>query len=210
MTKNQKHLETMMSAIQSLQTANKEKEERIVGLETRVSELEQYTRKDDIIITGLQTRHESYARATGGFDDTKGDGASQNEREVLETRVLDFLKEKAIPIESHEVSACHTLGRGRQDGKPVILMRLISRKAKDAILKNAKNLKGTGVYINEHLTKQNADIAKNARFLKKQNRIQNTWTRNCKIFIKTLGAPEVARVICIRNKSELQRYSVGL
>ena len=42
------------------------------------------------------------------------------------------------------------------------------------------------IYINEHLTKKNANIARQARVLRKDGKIKSMWTRNCKIFIKTL------------------------
>ncbi|KAM3843136.1 ranBP-type and C3HC4-type zinc finger-containing protein 1-like [Diretmus argenteus] len=62
-------------------------------------------------------------------------------------------------------------------------------------IKAGKKLKGTAVYLNEHLTKKNADIAREARNLKKQNKIQATWTRNCKVMIRLNGSPEEAKVI---------------
>lgn len=57
-------------------------------------------------------------------------------------------------------------------------MRLINRKLKTALLKQGRKLKGTNIFINEHLTKCNADIARKLRFLKKLGKIQNTWTTN--------------------------------
>lgn len=60
--------------------------------------------------------------------------------------------------------------------------------------------------MNEHLIKRNADIARKARYLKKQGKIQNTWTTNCKVFIKLNGTPEQAKVLVIRNMEELDKY----
>lgn len=74
------------------------------------------------------------------------------------------------------------------------------------LLKQGRNLKGSNVYINEHLTKRHADIARKARFLKKHGKIQHTWTANCKIFIKLNGSPEQAKVMVIKNIEELDKY----
>lgn len=64
-----------------------------------------------------------------------------------------------------------------------------------------------GVYVNEHLTKRNAEIAREARILKKKNKIQATWTRDCKILIKLNGASlEETKVITVRNLSDLDKY----
>ena len=40
------------------------------------------------------------------------------------------------------------------------------------------------MYINEHLTKKNMTIAATARRLRKEKKILNTWSKNCKIFVK--------------------------
>lgn len=60
--------------------------------------------------------------------------------------------------------------------------------------------------MNEHLAKHNADIARKGRQLKKQRKIQNTWTANCKVFIKPNGTAEEAKVICIRNITDLDKF----
>ncbi|KAJ8373370.1 hypothetical protein AAFF_G00266140 [Aldrovandia affinis] len=66
-------------------------------------------------------------------------------------------------------------------------------------------LQKTGVYLNEHLTKKNADIAKEARSLRKDDKIKATWTRNCKIFIRLNGAtPEDEKVLVVR---EIENWS---
>ena len=75
------------------------------------------------------------------------------------------------------------------------------------MLKQGRNLKGTNVYMNEHLTKKNADIARQARILRKQEKIQKTWTASCKVFIKLNGdSPEEAKIMVIRELSDLDMY----
>ena len=85
-------------------------------------------------------------------------------------------------------------------------MRFVNRKHKTALLKQGRKLKGTNVFINEHLTKRNADIARKARFMKKQGKIQHTWTSNCNVFIKLNGTPEQAKVMVIRNIEEMDNH----
>lgn len=75
-----------------------------------------------------------------------------------------------------------------------------------ALLKQGCKLKGTDVFMNEQLTRKNADIAKKARILKKQHKIQHTWVTNFKIFIKLNGTPEEAKVLVVRNIVELDKY----
>ena len=74
------------------------------------------------------------------------------------------------------------------------------------ILSQAKKLKGTNIYINEHLTKKNAAIAKEARRLRKENKIISTWSRNCKIFIKFQDDREHTKVTVVTELAELYRF----
>lgn len=74
------------------------------------------------------------------------------------------------------------------------------------LMKQGHLLKGTGVNINDHLTKKNADIAWQSRMLKKAKKIQATWIRNCKIMIKLNGTPEEAKVMEIKDIKELDKY----
>ena len=71
------------------------------------------------------------------------------------------------------------------------------------LLRNSKKLKGSCVYINEHLTHEESQIAHAASILKKQGKIYSTWTKDCKVFIKTNDNPDVANVDCIKNETDL-------
>ena len=63
------------------------------------------------------------------------------------------------------------------------------------------------MFIDEHLTNRNYDLAYMARKLKKDGRISSTWTRNCKIYIKTNGSPEVVKIHNIAKHSDLSRFN---
>ena len=89
----------------------------------------------------------------------------------------------------------------------MIVVRCTNRKTKEHILRNKKKLKGTGVLVNEHLSPTNVDISILVRTLRRQNKIQKTWTRNSKVYVKVNGVPEVSSVLCIRNITELHKFS---
>lgn len=63
--------------------------------------------------------------------------------------------------------------------------------------------------MNDHLTRKNAEIARKARQLRRLQKIQSTWVSNCKIFIKLNGSPEEAKVLVIRDCSDLDRFGGG-
>ncbi len=89
-----------------------------------------------------------------------------------------FLQEKGIVLNCDNIEACHPLPKRKPSDIPAIIMRFVSRKHKIALVKQGRNLRGMNVFINEHLTKHNADIARKARYLKKQGKIQSTWTNS--------------------------------
>lgn len=70
----------------------------------------------------------------------------------------------------------------------------------------AETRKETEGNVNKHLPKHNADIARKARLMKREKKIQSTWTANCKVFIKLNGTPEEASVLVIQNIEELDKY----
>ncbi|KAI3370900.1 hypothetical protein L3Q82_007410 [Scortum barcoo] len=162
-------------------------------LESRVAELEQYSRVmiTVMITSGFQVKPRSYARTV-----TAGRGETTAEMEVsMGQQVVAFLQSKGIELDGNNIESCHPLPRRKASDRPSIIMRFVNRKHKITLLKEGRKLKGTDVYINEHLTKYNADIAKKARYLKKQKKIQHTWSTNCKVFIKLNGSPEEAKVL---------------
>ncbi len=177
------------------------KKNKIKFLENRVSDLKQYSRMNDVIITGLTIKPQSYSKALKGVQ--QEDSAEHDDS--TEAQVTTFLHDNDISVNRDDIEACHTIPTKDQRVKHVVIVRFANRKNKTDLLKQGRKLKGTNVYINEHLTKANADLAKQARFLKKKGKIQSTWTANCKVFVKLNGSPEQAKVICIRSTEQLDK-----
>ncbi|KAJ8408799.1 hypothetical protein AAFF_G00246170 [Aldrovandia affinis] len=196
----QKTILELVEEVKALRIQNAEKDRQLDYLENRVADLEQYTRMNDIIVTGLRIKPRSYTKAVTA---DHGGEPSELEANSVEQQVAAFLQSKGIDVDCNNIEACHTLS-WRNDDKTAVIMRFVNRKHKTALLKQGRKLKGSNVYLNEHLTKRNADIARKARYMKKQRKIQTTWTTNCKVFIKLNGTPEEAKVI--RNIEELDKY----
>ena len=57
----QNSLNSLLSTIQILQKENKEKNVKIKELEKRVNDLEQYSKMDNLIISGFNVQYKSYA-----------------------------------------------------------------------------------------------------------------------------------------------------
>ena len=68
------------------------RDKQIECLEEKVDELNQYFRRENIIITGLKTRNRTYARASTQVDnDTQKQNAPEEELQNLEHQVIGFL-----------------------------------------------------------------------------------------------------------------------
>ena len=109
-----------------------------------------------------------------------------------------------IEIRPEEISACHTLGRPSKDGKHTVIVRFASRKSKTVTMKKGKRLKGSGIYLNDHLTSKNSELAKSARDLKRDSngKIIRTWTWDCKVFVKD----NMGNVKMINDDSDLSDF----
>lgn len=191
----------LLEEVKQLRLQNSEKDKRIVDLERRVDKLEQYSRINDVVITGINIRPRSYARAVAA---DSGEPSKQ-ETQSVEQQVASYLQSGGIELDREHIEACHPLPV-KNERPPALIIRSTNRKKKTALLTQGHKLKGTNVFTNEHLTKKNADIARIARQLKKQGKIQHTWVTNCKIFIKLNGSPEAAKVLVVKNIEDLEQY----
>ena len=155
---------------------------------------------NDVIISGLKTTHKTYARAVNN-DDQDYQDAPEMEITTLENQVVAFIQNKLeVEIEPNKIEACHTL-KGKKE-VPDIIVRVTNRTL---LMRNAKKLRGTRTFMNEHLTKSNAAISKIARQLRKSGQIMNTWTRNCKVFIKML----TGQVTAIKNMDGFHKLGLN-
>lgn len=135
---------------------------------------------------------------------TDGGEPSKLDLNTVEDQVITFLQSKGIVIGKENIEACHPFTRRSNKDKPAVVMRFANRKHKMELLKQGKKL--FCQMLNEHLTKKNGDIARKARFLRRQQKIQSTWTTNCKVFVRLNGEPEQATVLVIRDMEEHDKF----
>ncbi|XP_049449990.1 mucin-2-like [Epinephelus fuscoguttatus] len=96
----------LMGEIKELKRQNAEKDKRITHLECRVADLEQYSRMNDVIINGLETRPRSYTRAA-----VPNGEPTEQDLDSLEQQVITFFDNKGIAMNSKDTEACHPLPR---------------------------------------------------------------------------------------------------
>lgn len=161
-----------------------------------LSDLMEYTRRDDLVLYGIEQT--SYAEASSA---ARSDSASQPStgasNDATEETVVQLCRESlGISITRSDISVAHRLGvkgsgSASSRGPAPIIVRFVHRKTRDAVFRARKQLKSVrpGVYINEHLTPENALLFKQARLLVKQKKLLSAWTSNCSVFIKDSELP---------------------
>ncbi|MEQ2162333.1 hypothetical protein GOODEAATRI_018661 [Goodea atripinnis] len=115
--------------------------QKIAVLESRVAE--QYTSTKGIIVTGLEINPLSYAEAVVVGNDKECEQNSKQQSNFLVSKGIKFNKDNMI----------------NKYDKPAIIIRLVNQKKEIELLKQGRKLKGSDVYLNKHLTKQNIDNA---------------------------------------------------
>lgn len=120
---------SLVEEVKALGIQNK----RIEHLESCVVELEALfiSRLNKVIITGLQVKPQSCARAV-----TADDGETNVEMQALtEQQVVSFLRSKGIDLDDRSIEVCHPLTRRNAGDRQAILIRFINRNHKNALLK---------------------------------------------------------------------------
>lgn len=174
-------------------------QDEVSSLGDRVDQLEQYTRKDNVIISGIKATSYADATSVAGEDEDVTD-------EKLEESVLKFFDtEIGVKLAPCDINITHYLPA--KVGKN-ILVKFTTRKAKLLVLKNRSKLKGKNIYISEHLTKRNNQLFYRARMLCKDKRISRAWIRNSKLFVRTNGEPNVAKNYAIVSDNDFQRFGL--
>ena len=99
----------MQQMINSLIQSNIKRDNEMKILNQRVDELEQYTRKDDVIIHGLKTKPRPFASITSSRTAKRAENRPSHELETIESQVIAFLNEKDIVVSPDEISTCHPI-----------------------------------------------------------------------------------------------------
>lgn len=191
-----------------LEKENQRKDATIDNLEKAVESLEMYSKKNNVVFSGLDLKATTFARVArvAGTAEEQGAGEqSGGEFATLRAKVLGFVNHTMnVRMETNDIVACHELpARKNETVKPVIVCLLNSAVKRDLMM-GRKTLKGSRIFVNEQLTKKNAGLFKKARELRRNGVIDSTWTYNGRVFVKKTqtATPEEIRV-----EDDLQSFS---
>ena len=164
-------------------------------LETSADAVEQYSRRPNLRFQGIP-------ETTGENTDAK---------------ILKLINEQMQIqplITQDDIERSHRLGpttdRNNRPRTRQVIVRFRSERKRDSVFKarfklkefNATHSPDRRIFINEDLTAYRAQIAAAARLLKKERKINDTWTASGNIMVKTLQ-----NVISqLKVKEDIQKY----
>ena len=124
--------------------------------------LEQYTRRENVRISGITESSDSNAS--------------------LEKKVVKLLQDTGTKVTEHDIAACHYTGGARNGSRPVIV-RFVSRRTRTLIMKSKKNIKEKNprVFINDDLTSLRSKLFS---YVKHLDIVDNAWTIEGRIYCR--------------------------
>ena len=158
-------------------------------------------------------------------------GLPENDDGTLEEKLIKLCNvhlELDPPISPVDIEVTHRLGRPPQmtqedqeasEGSSIptpkprpVIMKLASRRTKTAIMSERKKLKDNpyqctngstaAVFIGDDLTQRRANLAYQARQLKNNKLIHDTWITNCKIVVKD----NYNRISLIQSDEDIKKF----
>ena len=184
----EKVTDQLNKSVESLRKKVEKQQNEINELYDQQDNIEQYTRKDSLEIHGIP--EELYTST--------------------EDVIIKLGEQLQVPISPEDIEISHKLYSGKNNPKNIIV-KFISHKElykKRTDLRKIKlvdmfpgssmaaTAKSRGLFINENLTSYRKHIMKKANNLKKDNLLQNVWTLDGKIFVKTSPEGSPIRIYC--------------
>lgn len=155
----------------------------------RMDILEQYSRRENVIINGIPKKD------------------NENVREIVK-KVAEKLK---VPLYDYSIISAHRLP-SKQNTYPIVA-KLLDRDVKTALVKASKKEKiNSGllnyetvqpIYCDDHLTYGTRSILNTAKKLRENNIIKFVWIRNCNVYIRE---NENSKAIIIRSLEQLEDW----
>jgi len=150
--------------IQSLRDENKHLRNCIKTESHARDDLEQYGRRMMLDIAGIP-----------------GDTGDPNEN--LERKVLDYAKTINLDLQPSDIDKIHRRGKWRTDVMMLrrVIIKFTNSKARDRLFSMRRQM-GDGIFVRESLTLYRETLAYEARKLKREGKLVNTWVMGGKIW----------------------------
>ena len=172
-------------------------EQRLVAFESSTNNLEQYGRRNNIVISGIP------------------DSVDINH---LEESVTEILSDIDVKVTSNDIEACHRIGKkNNRINRTKTIIRFVNKKhAKKALFNKKKlsqnhknysfNTNNNPLFISQNLTRMNESLASQGRKLKRNNLVNAYFTRDGIVTIKISDLSKVIKVYHMNDLLDLFPY----
>lgn len=150
------------SHVNRLEVEIKRKDERLISLDNKIENLEQYSRRNNLRVFGL----------------------AEDKPEDASRAVINLFKTKMkLEIKPSDIDRVHRIGRvdGDSDKTRPLLIKFTNYNARRSVFTNKKILKGTNIIIREDLTISRLNLLRSAL---KHYGLRNAWSRDGIIYVK--------------------------
>ena len=144
-------------------------------LENCLHDLQQYSRRNSLEISGLQECRDSGEE---------------------EAKLLEFLHELGVTIEAGDIEACHRIPTKRKDKKKPLIVRFVNLRKRDKIFTARKQTTRRNVFVNEHLSPHNRWFYTLALEVKRKSGYRFLWTSNGVPCLRKNESSPVVKVSC--------------
>lgn len=157
-TELQKTISENTSVITELKRSIEEKDKKINCLESKLDDLEQYSRRQCLRIFGIE----------------------ESRQENTDQIAVEIAEKVGVQLSVQDIDRSHRIGVRGERPRPIIL-KFTSYRKRSEVFKSKKALKGSGVTIREDLTKTRYNVLQAA--INKYG-FQSVWTMDGAIIIK--------------------------
>nr|XP_022908626.1 uncharacterized protein LOC111419968 [Onthophagus taurus] len=182
-------LHNQFKLVEKITAENVTLKREVVDLTSRVSELEQYSRRSNLEIQGIPQK---------------------NNEDLV--KVLSSIGESLdVSISPSEVDAIHRVPQGpgrasNSDPKAIVLLAAAKLRRRSAPKDSGPGLSIDGIsdklFINEHLTQANKILFGRTKKMAREKKYKYVWIRDCKIFVRK---GDDSRPILIRSTGDIDK-----
>jgi hypothetical protein len=157
----------LKAAINERDAVIKRLEDRVEVLENQTDDLEQYSRRNCLRLNGLP--------------EVSGEDTDCKTLEVLNKNLNLW-----PPLDKSHVDRIHRIGDPNKERKNPrqVIIKFTSYRHRQRVLQRKRGLKGTGLFLNEDLTKKRSAIMWTARNMWKDRRFKDVWTSDGRILVR--------------------------
>jgi len=153
-----------------------ETNEAIIRAVARVERLEEYTRKENVIIRGIEM-------------------AGEGEEKELLQKVKEVANSLDVELQDRHISTVHRLSTRATKRPPPVVVRLVNRWKKEELIAASKQKKMKRIFISNQLTPEKLKLLRRAFDLKRENVVNYVWTMGSKLMVRKNEVDEAIQIV---------------